>query len=80
MSIYYESRIAKLALNAAELPKLDKEFEAIIPQSRDEEPTSKEKRKTKWGALDAKDGKARIASVELNSVWLASSASLRLSA
>ncbi len=27
--IYYESRIAKLALNAAELPKLDAEFEEI---------------------------------------------------
>jgi type I restriction enzyme R subunit len=25
--IYYESRISKLALNAAELPKLDAEFE-----------------------------------------------------
>ena len=27
--IYYESRIAKLGLNAAELPKLDAEFEEI---------------------------------------------------
>ena len=27
--IYYESRIAKLGLNASELPKLDAEFEEI---------------------------------------------------
>ena len=27
--IYYESRVSKLALNAAELPKLDAEFEEI---------------------------------------------------
>jgi hypothetical protein len=27
--IYYESRISKLSLNAAELPKLDAEFEEI---------------------------------------------------
>ena len=42
--IYKESRIAKLALNAAELPKLDAEFEEII---EGEELTKKEKLKTK---------------------------------
>lgn len=31
--IYYETRIAKLGLNASELPKLDVEFEEITPQS-----------------------------------------------
>ncbi|MDD4886945.1 MAG: type I restriction endonuclease subunit R [Thiomonas sp.] len=51
--IYYESRIAKLALNAAELPKLDAEFEEI---TEGEEQTSKEKLKTKWGALEAMVG------------------------
>jgi type I restriction enzyme R subunit len=47
--IYYESRIAKLALNAAELPKLDAEFEEI---TEGEELTNKEKLKTKWAALE----------------------------
>ncbi len=48
--IYYESRIAKLALNAAELPKLDAEFEEI---TEGEELTKKEKLKSKWAALES---------------------------
>ena len=48
--IYYESRIAKLGLNASELPKLDDEFEEI---TEGEEETRKEKLKTKWAALEA---------------------------
>ena len=48
--IYYESRIAKLALNAAQLPKFDAEFEEI---TEGEEQTKKEKLKTKWAALEA---------------------------
>ena len=48
--VYYESRIAKLALNAAELPKLDAEFEEII---EGEELTKEEKLKNKWMALEA---------------------------
>ena len=48
--IYYESRISKLSLNAAELPKLDTEFEEI---TEGEELTKKEKLKTKWAALEA---------------------------
>ena len=48
--IYYESRISKLSLNAAELPKLDAEFEEI---TEGEELTTKEKLKTKWAALEA---------------------------
>ncbi len=48
--IYYESRIAKLGLNAAELPKLDAEFEEI---TEGEELTKKEKLKTKWAAMEA---------------------------
>ncbi len=54
--IFYESRIAKLALNAAELPKLDVEFEEI---TEGEEQTSKEKLKTKWGALEAMVGEPK---------------------
>ncbi len=48
--IYYESRIAKLALNAAELPSLDAEFDEI---TEGEEQTRKERLKTKWAALEA---------------------------
>lgn len=48
--IYYESRIAKLSLNAAALPKIDEEFEEI---TEGEELTKKEKLKTKWAALEA---------------------------
>jgi type I restriction enzyme, R subunit len=48
--IYYESRISKLSLNAAELPKIDEEFEEI---TEGEEQTKKEKLKTKWAALEA---------------------------
>jgi type I restriction enzyme R subunit len=48
--IYYESRISKLSLNAAALPKLDAAFEEI---TEGEELTKKEKLKTKWAALEA---------------------------
>jgi len=59
--IYYESRISKLSLNAAELPRLDAEFEEI---TEGEELTKKEKLKTKWAALEALVGDPkRIAQV-----------------
>ncbi len=48
--IYYESRISKLSLNAAALPKLDAEFEEI---TEGEELTKREKLKTKWAALES---------------------------
>ncbi len=51
--IYYESRIAKLGLNAAALPKIDAEFDEI---TEGEEQTSREKLKTKWAALEAMVG------------------------
>jgi type I restriction enzyme R subunit len=51
--IYYESRIAKLALNAAAVPKLDIEFDEI---TEGEELTKKEKLKSKWAALEAMVG------------------------
>ena len=44
------SRIAKLALNESELPKVDAEFEEI---TEGEEIDRKEKLKTKWAALEA---------------------------
>ncbi len=48
--IYYESRVAKLGLNEAELPKLDQEFDEI---TEGEEAYRKEKLKTRWAALEA---------------------------
>jgi type I restriction enzyme R subunit len=48
--IYYESRIAKLGLNAAALPGIDAEFDEI---TEGEEQTRKEKLKSKWAALEA---------------------------
>lgn len=51
--IYFESRIAKLGLNASELPKIDAEFEEI---TEGEELTKKEKLKSKWAALEAMVG------------------------
>jgi len=48
--IYYESRIAKLALNEQELPHIDEEFEEI---TEGEEEDRKQKLKTKWAAIEA---------------------------
>ncbi|MCH7687280.1 MAG: type I restriction endonuclease subunit R [Planctomycetes bacterium] len=50
VAIYYESRIAKLELDEAEVPTLDSEFEEI---TEGEEEAKKEKLKTKWAALEA---------------------------
>jgi type I restriction enzyme R subunit len=48
--IYYESRLAKLELKAAERPKIDPEFEEI---TEGEEVERKEKLKTRWAQLEA---------------------------
>jgi type I restriction enzyme R subunit len=48
--IYYESRLAKLALNEAERPKIDPKFEEA---TEGEEVERKEKLKTKWAQLEA---------------------------
>ncbi|MCL4489569.1 MAG: type I restriction endonuclease subunit R [Chloroflexi bacterium] len=48
--IYYEGRLAQLALNQQERPKLDKDFEEA---TEGEEVAEKEKLKTKWAALEA---------------------------
>lgn len=59
--IYYESRVAKLALNASELPTVDPEFDEI---TEGEEQTQKEKLKSKWAALEAMVGNPnRIAKI-----------------
>ena len=48
--IYYESRLAKLALDESERPKIDPEFEEA---TEGEEVERKEKLKTKWAQLEA---------------------------
>ena len=48
--IYYESRLAKLALDEAERPKIDPEFEEA---TEGEEVERKEKLKTRWAQLEA---------------------------
>ena len=48
--IYYESRLAKLALDQKERPKIDPEFEEL---TEGEEVERKEKLKSKWAQLEA---------------------------
>ena len=48
--IYYESRLAKLELNASERPKIDPQFENA---TEGEEVERKEKLKSKWAQLEA---------------------------
>ena len=48
--IYYESRLAKLAINESERPKIDPEFEEA---TEGEEVERKEKLKTRWAQLEA---------------------------
>ncbi len=48
--IYYESRLAKLALDAAERPRIDPQFEEV---TEGEEVERKEKLKSKWAQLEA---------------------------
>jgi type I restriction enzyme R subunit len=48
--IYYESRLAKLALDKKERPKIDPEFEEL---TEGEEVERKEKLKSKWAQLEA---------------------------
>ncbi len=59
--IYYESRLAKLALDESEKPKLDEEFEEL---TEGEEVEHKERLKTKWAQLEALVGtEKRIAQI-----------------
>ncbi|MBU1256303.1 type I restriction endonuclease subunit R, partial [Patescibacteria group bacterium] len=48
--IYYEARLAKIALNEKERPKIDPEFEEL---TEGEEVERKEKLKSKWARLEA---------------------------
>jgi type I restriction enzyme R subunit len=59
--IYYESRLAKLALDEAERPKIDPDFEEV---TEGEEVERKEMLKTRWAQLEAVVGaEKRIAIV-----------------
>lgn len=51
--LYYEARLAKLALNENEKPKIDPDFEAV---TEGEEQTTKDKLKSKWAQLEAMVG------------------------
>jgi len=54
--IYYESRLARLALDEQERPKIDLEFEEV---TEGEEVERKERLKTKWAQLEALVGAER---------------------
>lgn len=47
--IYYESRLARIELNADEKPRIDAEIEAIV---EDDEASLQEKQKAKWSAVE----------------------------
>ncbi len=49
VAIYYESRLAKLGLNEAELPHLDAEVDEL---AEDEEESAQAKLKSRWAALE----------------------------
>lgn len=66
VKIYYEGRLAKLALEASETPNIDPEFEEI---TEDEEELTREKLKSKWARLEALVGsEKRIQQVALDIV------------
>ena len=50
VSIYYESRLAKLKLNEDKIPKIDEKFEEVTEGEEEEEKT---KLKSKWARLEA---------------------------
>jgi type I restriction enzyme R subunit len=67
--IYYESRLAKLVLLREATPKLDEEFEEL---TEGEEPTAKERAKTKWTALEAlvgSDKRLKMVAKDLVDHW-----------
>ena len=51
--IYYEGRMAKIALDENERPRIDPDFEDV---TEGEEPSTKEKLKSKWARLEAMVG------------------------
>jgi type I restriction enzyme R subunit len=63
--IYYESRLAKLALDEAERPRIDPEFEEA---TEGEEVERKEKLKTRWAQLEAIVGSERRLAIVANDI------------
>ena len=53
VKIYYEARLAKIALHDSEKPKIDPDFEQV---TEGEEQTTKDKLKSKWAQLEAMVG------------------------
>jgi len=61
VAIYYESRLAKLSLNEADLPQLDEEVDEL---AEDDEESQQAKLKSRWAALEKVVGaEPRVASV-----------------
>jgi type I restriction enzyme R subunit len=71
--IYYESRLAKLALNESERPKIDPEFEEA---TEGEEVDRKEKLKTRWAQLERSWGRRTASSWSRATWWTTSSSAL----
>jgi type I restriction enzyme R subunit len=63
--IYYESRIARLALNDAELPRVDSEFEEL---TEGEEEDQRQRLKSKWAALEALVGEPKRLALIANDI------------
>lgn len=53
VKIYYEARLAKIALDESEKPKIDPDFEEV---TEGEEQTTKDKLKSKWAQMEAMVG------------------------
>jgi len=69
VSIYYESRLAKLELKESEKPKIDPDFEEA---TEGEEDAHKERLKTKWAALEAivgADKRLRLIAADIVKHW-----------
>ena len=65
--IYYESRTAKLQLDAGQLPQIDAAVEDV---AEGEEESVREKLKTRWAAVEKLAGaKARLAQIAKDLVW-----------
>jgi len=67
--IYYEGRLAKLALKESEKPKIDPDFEEV---TEGEEMSKKEYLKTKWAALEkivGADNRLKIVAADLVKHW-----------
>ena len=75
--IYYESRLAKIALDEKERPKLDADFEEV---TEGEEDLKKEKLKSRWAQLEALVGapkRVKIIAEDIVRHWEARKAAIK---